>query len=100
MKSINRFLIKKGIKSNTQKITILQMVKWVDEWQNEIKTPMQILLSELNQFPEGREALKNTRWEELLEKEKQMIINAYMEGSISLTSKMEAEQYYNETFKQ
>jgi len=100
MKSINRFLIKKGIKSNTQKITILQMVKWVDEWQNEIKTPMQILLSELNHFPEGREALKKTRWEELLEKEKQMIIDAYMEGSISLTSKMEAEQYYNETFKQ
>ena len=65
-----------------------------------MKTPMQILLSELNQFPEGREALKKTRWEELLEKEKQMIINAYMEGSISLTSKMEAEQYYNETFKQ
>jgi len=65
-----------------------------------MKTPMQILLSELNHFPEGREALKKTRWEELLEKEKQMIIDAYMEGSISLTSKMEAEQYYNETFKQ
>ncbi len=33
-----------------------------------MKTPMQILLSELNQFPEGREALKKTRWEELLER--------------------------------
>ena len=30
-KSINRFLIEKGIKSNAQKITILQMVQWVDE---------------------------------------------------------------------
>ena len=36
-KSINRFLIEKGIKSNTQKITILQMVKWVDEWQEQVK---------------------------------------------------------------
>ena len=36
-KSINRFLIEKGIKSNTQKITILHMVKWVDEWQEQVK---------------------------------------------------------------
>jgi len=36
-KSINRFLIEKGIKSNTQKISIIQMVKWVDEWQEEVK---------------------------------------------------------------
>jgi len=34
------------------------------------------------------------------EMEKQQIIDAYVEGSISLTSKTEAEQYYNETFKQ
>jgi len=31
--TINKFLINKGIKSNTEKITILQMVQWVDEWQ-------------------------------------------------------------------
>ena len=34
------------------------------------------------------------------EMEKQQIIDAYVEGSISLTSKIEAEQYYNEKFKQ
>jgi hypothetical protein len=34
------------------------------------------------------------------EMEKQQIIDAYGKGSISLTSKIEAEQYYNETFKQ
>lgn len=37
MKSINRFLIEKGIRSNTEEITILQMVQWVDEWQEELK---------------------------------------------------------------
>ena len=37
MLSINKFLIEKGIKSNTEKITILQMVRWVDEWQEELK---------------------------------------------------------------
>ena len=32
--SITQFLIdEKGIKSNTQKITIFQMVKWVEEWE-------------------------------------------------------------------
>ena len=31
--TINKFLIDKGIKSNSEKITILQMVQWVDEWQ-------------------------------------------------------------------
>jgi hypothetical protein len=34
------------------------------------------------------------------EMEKQQIIDAYIQGSISLTSKIEAEQYYNEKFKQ
>ena len=33
--TINRFLINKGVKSNTETITILQMVKWVDEWQEQ-----------------------------------------------------------------
>lgn len=35
--TINKFLINKGIKSNTEKITILQMVLWVDEWQESEK---------------------------------------------------------------
>jgi hypothetical protein len=33
------------------------------------------------------------------ETEKQQIIDAYIQGSISLTAKIEAEQYYNEKFK-
>ena len=33
--TINKFLINKGVKSNTEKITILQMVQWVDEWQEQ-----------------------------------------------------------------
>ena len=37
MKSINKFLIDKGYHSNNERITILEMVKLVDEWQaNEI----------------------------------------------------------------
>ena len=35
-KSINRFLTEKGIKTNKEKITIMQMILWVDEWQNEL----------------------------------------------------------------
>ena len=35
---------------------------------------------------------------DLIEKEKEQIIEAYVMGSISLTSRIEAEQYYNETF--
>jgi len=31
--------------------------------------------------------------------EKEQIMDAYIQASISLTSKNEAEQYYNETFK-
>jgi hypothetical protein len=37
-------------------------------------------------------------FEQAKEKEKQQIIDAYIAGSISLTSKNDAEQYYNETF--
>jgi hypothetical protein len=33
------------------------------------------------------------------EMEKQQITEAYIQGSISLTAKTQAEQYYNETFK-
>jgi len=33
------------------------------------------------------------------EMEKEQITDAYVQGSISLTAKTEAEQYYNETFK-
>jgi len=33
------------------------------------------------------------------EMEKQQITEAYIQGSISLTSKAEANEYYNETFK-
>jgi hypothetical protein len=33
------------------------------------------------------------------EMEKEQIMDAYIQGSISLTSKNDAEQYYNETFK-
>ena len=33
------------------------------------------------------------------EMEKEQIMDAYIQGSISLTSKNEAEQYYKETFK-
>jgi hypothetical protein len=76
-----------------------------------MKTPMQILLSELNHFSEGHEALKKTRWEELLEKEKQMITNAWnnayaigcCNGNNDYTTEKDtdnAEQYFNETFKQ
>ena len=46
--------------------------------------------------------LHSTKWDDIveqaLEMEKQQIIDAYVEGSISLTSKIESEQYYNETF--
>ena len=78
-----------------------------------MKTPMQILLSELNQFPEGREALKKTRWEELLEKEKQMIVDALNDYIKDLNQAFKGnkfmpsmkpkewfEQYFNENFKQ
>jgi hypothetical protein len=34
-----------------------------------------------------------------LEVEKERIMDAYIQGSVSLTSKNDAEQYYNETFK-
>jgi hypothetical protein len=37
--------------------------------------------------------------EQAKEMERQQIIEAYIQGSISLTAKAEAEQYYNETFK-
>jgi hypothetical protein len=33
------------------------------------------------------------------EKHKKEVIEAYMQGSISLTSKTEAEEYYNEKYK-
>lgn len=33
--TINKFLIDKGVSSNAYKITILQMVEWVDEWQKQ-----------------------------------------------------------------
>lgn len=52
-KSINRFLIEKGIKSNTQKITILQMVKWVDEWQEEVKNCSIPLVSQQRELLES-----------------------------------------------
>lgn len=37
-------------------------------------------------------------FEQAKEMEKQQIIHPYIVGSISLTSKNDAEQYYNETF--
>lgn len=36
MKSINRFLIERGVTNNDKEITILQMVQWVDDWHEEI----------------------------------------------------------------
>lgn len=38
--------------------------------------------------------------EQAKELEKEQITDAYIQGSISLTAKIEAEEYYNETFKQ
>jgi arginine decarboxylase-like protein len=37
--------------------------------------------------------------EQAKEIEKRQIVDSYVQGSISLTSKTEAEQYYKETFK-
>lgn len=42
---------------------------------------------------------KNEYLKQAKEMEKQQIIDTYITGSISLTSKIDAEQYYNETFK-
>lgn len=68
-KSINKFLIEKGIKSNTKKITILQMVKWVDEWQEEVKNCSIPVVSncECKNLPEGEieissKALTDPNW--------------------------------------
>ena len=36
-KSINRFLIEKGYKSNYEAVTILKMIELVDEWKAEEK---------------------------------------------------------------
>jgi len=70
-KSINRFLIEKGIKSNAQKITILQMVQWVDEWQEEVKNCSIPVVSncECKNLPKGEvaissKAITNPNWEE------------------------------------
>ena len=40
MISINRFLIRKGFKSNDEEITILQMVELVDQWQRQVKSSL------------------------------------------------------------
>jgi HEPN domain-containing protein len=43
-------------------------------------------------------SLPSTILEQAKEMEKQQIIEAYVEGSISLTSKYESKQYYKETY--
>ena len=80
-----------------------------------MKTPMQELIEELEQSINGSEFEPNRTSErvavtqcinsakKLLEKEKQVIIDAYKSGVDIPVEKMDsiaAEQYYNETFNQ
>jgi len=56
-------------------------------------------------FTEGEEyiqiVLKKTEWIELLEKEKEQIMNAYWEGGQDVpTHNSTVEEYYNQTYNQ
>ena len=51
--TINKFLINKGIKSNTETITILQMIKWVDEWQEQEQLALTCVSSRFYQIDFG-----------------------------------------------
>jgi len=68
-----------------------------------MKTPMQELINELESF--GIPILKDEYEliDKYMEKEKQMIIDAWNDGFSMLSDlkdNQSAEQYYNETFKQ
>jgi hypothetical protein len=76
---------------------------------NKKQTAVEWLVGEINKYIawnlEGdNNAVKYTdahlvrAMEQAKELEKEQIINAYVEGSISLTSKSESEQYYKETY--
>jgi len=47
--TINKFLMNKGVKSNAEKITILQMVQWVDEWQEQEQLNIPVVISRLKE---------------------------------------------------
>ena len=48
--TINKFLMNKSVKSNTEKITILQMVQWVDEWQEQEQLNIPVVVGRSEQL--------------------------------------------------
>jgi hypothetical protein len=60
-----------------------------------MKTAVEWLVNELRNGKEFNDELI----EQAKEMEKEQIMDAYIQGSISLTSKNDAEQYYKETYE-
>ena len=60
-----------------------------------MKTAVEWLVNELRNGKEFNDELI----EQAKEMEKEQIMHAYIQGSISLTSKNDAEQYYKETYE-
>jgi hypothetical protein len=74
--------------------------------ENKKLTPMMELIEILDkelQMHDFRQLSAYTKATELLEKERQMVIDAYVQGGLNLTSMnpkiITPEQYYNETYK-
>jgi hypothetical protein len=61
------------------------------------QTATEFLFDKLWETPKDK-LTWNAILEQAKEMEKQQIIDAYVEGSISLTSKYESKQYYKETY--
>jgi hypothetical protein len=68
-----------------------------------MKTAMQELIDDIGKYIKVdwpmNKSIRNSI-NKGLEKEKEQIIDAYVMGSISLTSRTEAEEYYNQTYNQ
>ena len=68
--------------------------------QTAVEWLLQKLFETNNNTNDAKKMDMNKIIEQAKETEKQQIIDAYIQGLISLTAKIEAEQYYNEKFKQ